>query len=54
MSQNTRLFVRALRSFIGEAICEGLTHAEIARELRTLRQNGRCFARSELLRHYAN
>jgi intergrase/recombinase len=52
MSQSTRSFVRALRSFIGEAIREGLTHQQIAHELRQLRQGGREFARDELMRHY--
>lgn len=53
MSPRTRLFVRALRSFIGSRIAAHETHAAIVAEIRRLRQNGYSFARQEIMRVYS-
>lgn len=54
MSQSTRSLRSLIYRFESEArFVAGLTRDEIAAELRKLRQEGREFARAELLRWYA-
>lgn len=54
MSQVTRLLFVAIARFEQEArFTYGLTRKEVAVELLRLREQGREFARTELLRHYS-
>lgn len=54
MSHVTRSLLSAIARFEQEARFEyGLTRQQIAAELLKLREQGREFARAELLQHYA-
>jgi hypothetical protein len=52
MSLHTRLLSVALQLFRYDAMVNGLSRQDMARELRNLRMESREFARDELIRHF--